>query len=151
MAQASGPVGLVRDIDRQDLEGFLGTLRGPALAPETKAYEEARVVFNRMHDRRPGLIVKCSGTADVVAAVKFAATKKLLVATRAGGHSVASDSSCEGGLAIDVSEMIGVHVDPAGRTARVQGGRRGEAWTGRRSFTGSRCRVAPCRPPASRA
>jgi len=122
MAHVSGPSGLVQDIGPQDLEGFLGTLRGPALRPDTKAYEEARVVFNRMHDCRPGLIVKCSGTADVVAAVKLAAEKKLLVATRAGGHSVGSDSSCQGGLVIDLSEMTGVYVDPAGRTARVQGG-----------------------------
>jgi FAD/FMN-containing dehydrogenase len=103
MAQTSGPSGLVQDINRQDLEGFLSTLRGAALRPDTEAYEKARVVFNRMHDRRPGLIVKCSGTADVVAALKFAALKKLLVATRAGGHSVASDSSGQGGLVIDLS------------------------------------------------
>ncbi len=122
MTQAFGPSGLVRDIDDQDLEGFLSTFRGPALRPDTKAYEEARVVFNRVHDRRPGLIVRCSGTADVVAAVKFAARKKLLVATRGGGHSVASDSSCQGGLVIDLSEMAGVYVDPVGRTARVQAG-----------------------------
>jgi len=122
MTQASELFGLVRDVNREDLEGFLSTLRGPALRPDTEAYDEARVVFNKMHDRRPGLIVKCSGTADVVAAIKFAAVKKLLVATRAGGHSVASDSSCEGGLVIDLSDMAGVYVDPMGRTARVQGG-----------------------------
>lgn len=122
MTRASGPIGLIRDQDPQDLEGFLSTLRGPALRPDTDAYERARVVFNRMHERRPGLIVKCSGTADVVAALKFAADKRLLVATRAGGHSVASDSSCQGGLVIDLSEMAGVYVDPVARTARVQGG-----------------------------
>lgn len=122
MAQASGPTGLIRDLGRQDLEAFLGTLRGPALGPEARGYEEARVVFNAMHDQRPGLIVRCSGTADVVAALKFAAEKGLLVATRAGGHSVASNSSCQGGLVIDLSEMTGVHVDPVGRTARVRGG-----------------------------
>ena len=122
MAQTSGPSGLVQDVNRQELEGFLSTLRGPALRPDTKAYEEARVVFNAMHDQRPGLIVKCSGTADVVAALKFAADKRLLVATRAGGHSVASNSSCQGGLVIDLSEMTGVYVDPVGRTVRVQAG-----------------------------
>ena len=122
MAQTSGPSGLVKDVNRDDLEGFLSSLGGSALRPDTEAYEKARVVFNRMHDRRPGLIVKCSGTADVVAAIQFAARKKLLVATRAGGHSVASDSSCQGGLVVDLSEMAGVYVDPVGRTARVQGG-----------------------------
>jgi FAD/FMN-containing dehydrogenase len=122
MPQTSGPSGLLEDVNREDLEGFLGTLRGSALRPDTEAYEKARVVFNRMHERRPGLIVKCSGTADVVAALKFAALKRLLVATRAGGHSVGADSSCQGGLVIDLSEMTGVHVDPVGRTARVQGG-----------------------------
>ena len=122
MAQTPGPSGLVRDVKPQELEGFLSTLRGPALRPDTKAYEEARVVFNAMHDQRPGLIVKCSGTADVVAALRFVADKKLLVATRAGGHSVASNSSCQGGVVIDLSEMTGVHVDPVGRTVRVQAG-----------------------------
>jgi FAD/FMN-containing dehydrogenase len=122
MVRATGPSGLVQDIPPPDLEAFLGTLRGPALRPGTKVYEEARVVFNAMHDQHPGLIVRCSGTADVVAALEFAADRKLLLATRAGGHSVASNSSCQGGLVIDLSGMTGIHVDPVGRTVRVQGG-----------------------------
>jgi FAD/FMN-containing dehydrogenase len=75
-----------------------------------------------MHRRRPALIIRCRGTADVVDAVKFARQHGLLVAVRGGGHSVAGHSSCDGGVVIDLTRMRGVDVDPDARVARVQGG-----------------------------
>ena len=72
-----------------------------------------------MHDKRPALIARCTGVADVIAAVDFARSNKLLVAVRGGGHNVAGSASCDGGIMIDLSPMNGVHVDPKARTARV--------------------------------
>lgn len=95
---------------------------GPVLGPDDPGYEEARVVQNGMIDRRPGLIVRCSGPADVVDAVQFAAHRNLKTAVRGGGHSVAGHSTCDDGLMIDLSEMRGVWVDPVNRRVRVEGG-----------------------------
>jgi FAD/FMN-containing dehydrogenase len=75
-----------------------------------------------MIDRRPALIVRCTGVADVIAAVQFARTHELLVAVRGGGHSVAGHAVCEGGLMIDLSRMKGLRVDPVQRTAHAQPG-----------------------------
>ena len=97
-------------------------LRGQILRVGDDGYDAARQVWNGMIDRRPALIVRCTGAADVVAAVTFARTNSLLVAVRGGGHHVAGSAVCEGGLMIDLSPMDGVHVDPHTRTARVQGG-----------------------------
>src|SRR6185436_14035627 len=89
--------------------------------PADAGYGE-RPIYNAMHDRRPALIVRCTGTADVVDAIKFARQHNLLVAVRGGGHSVAGHSSCEDGIVIDLTRMRGVDVDPESRIARVQGG-----------------------------
>src|SRR5688500_12224792 len=97
------------------------SIRGDVLKPEDPRYEE-RPIYNAMHRRRPALIVRCTGTADVVDAVKFARQQNLLVAVRGGGHSVAGHSSCENGIVIDLTRMRGVDVDPESRVARVQGG-----------------------------
>jgi FAD/FMN-containing dehydrogenase len=75
-----------------------------------------------MHRRRPALLIRCNGTADVVDAVKFARGPRLLVAVRGGGHSIAGHSGCDGGVVIDLTRMRGVDVDPDARIARVQGG-----------------------------
>jgi FAD/FMN-containing dehydrogenase len=75
-----------------------------------------------MIDRRPALIVCCSGPADVIHAVNFARTNNLLVSVRGGGHNAAGNAVCDGGIVIDLSQMKGVQVDPERRTARVQGG-----------------------------
>src|SRR5262249_21505964 len=72
--------------------------------------------------RRPALIARCLGTADVIEAVRFARMHGLELAVRGGGHSVAGKSVCEGGLVLDLSLMKGVHVDPERRTVRAQGG-----------------------------
>ncbi len=100
------------------IEGF----RGEVVTPEHPAYEQARRVYNGMVDKRPALIARCLGVADVVAAVKHARAAGLAIAVRGGGHSVAGHGTCDGGIVIDLSAMRGVHVDPIERTAWVQGG-----------------------------
>ena len=81
-----------------------------------------RRVWNAAFDRHPALIARCSGAADVMEAVKFAAANQLLVSVRGGGHSLSGQSVCEKGLMIDLSQMNGVRVDPAKRIATVEGG-----------------------------
>jgi len=104
-----------------DLDAFRAALRDGVVMPEQSGFMD-KPIFNAMHQRRPALIVRCAGTADVVTAVKFARQHGLLVAVRGGGHSVAGHSSCDGGLVIDLTRMRGVDVDPDARIARVQGG-----------------------------
>ena len=97
-------------------------MAGPVLAPSDPAYEDARRVHNGLIDRRPALVARCHGTADVQAAVRFARERGLEIAVRGGGHNVAGNAVCDGGLMIDLSAMRGVHVDPRARRARAQGG-----------------------------
>ena len=104
------------------LQAFKAGFRGPVLGPDAPEYEETRKVWNAMIDRRPGLIVRCTGTADVVAAVRFAHQHQFLVSVRGGGHNIAGLAVCEGGLMIDLSLMKGVWVDPTAQTARAQAG-----------------------------
>ena len=97
-------------------------LRGTVALPGEDGYEQARRIWNAMIDRRPGLVVRCLGAADVINAVTLARNEKLLVAIRSGGHNIAGNAVCDGGLLIDLSQMKSVHVDPASRTARVEPG-----------------------------
>jgi FAD/FMN-containing dehydrogenase len=96
--------------------------RGDVIAPEDPDYDEARAVWNGMVDRRPRLIARCSGTADVAAAVRFARERDLEMAVRGGGHNVAGTAVCDDGIVIDLSAMRAVSVDAPSRTALVQGG-----------------------------
>ena len=89
-----------------------------------EGYDAARAIWNGMIDKRPGLIAQCTGVADVMTAVRFAREHEVRLAVKGGGHSVAGTALCDGGLVIDFSGMTGVHVDPVGRTARVQPGAR---------------------------
>jgi len=109
------------DVDDAALEELRETIRGDVQGPEDPGYSD-KPIYNAMHGRRPALIIRCSGTADVVDAVQFARRNGLLVAVRGGGHSVAGHSSCDGGVVIDLTRMRGVDVDPDARIARVQGG-----------------------------
>jgi FAD/FMN-containing dehydrogenase len=97
-------------------------LAGSVLLPSDPGYEEARRVHNGMIDRRPALVARCHGTADVQAAVRFAREHGLEIAVRGGGHNVAGNAVCDGGLMIDLAAMRGVHVDTRARRARAQGG-----------------------------
>jgi FAD/FMN-containing dehydrogenase len=109
-------------LDDTAITELQASLRGPLLQPADPGYETARRVDNAMIDRRPALIARCAGVADVLAAVRFARARDLLVSVRAGGHNVAGNAICEGGLVIDVSSMKGVRVDPAARTVRAEAG-----------------------------
>jgi FAD/FMN-containing dehydrogenase len=100
------------------LQGFSGEL----LRPGDEGYDRARRIHNGMIDKRPGLIARCRGVADIVAAVDHARTTGAEISVRGGGHSVAGKAVTEGGVMIDLSHMRGIHVDPAGRSARAQGG-----------------------------
>jgi FAD/FMN-containing dehydrogenase len=106
------------------LDELRGNLRGEIVRPGDESYEEARKVWNGMIDRRPALIVRCSGAADVVAAVRFAREHSLPVAVRGGGHNVSGSAVCDGGMVIDLSRMNGVRADPVRRVARVAAGAR---------------------------
>ncbi len=97
-------------------------LRGEVIDPSHEAYDKARAVWNGLIDRRPAVIARCSDTADVVEAVRMAGTHRPLVSIRGGGHQVAGSAVCDDGLVIDLSAMKQVHVDPATRIARAQGG-----------------------------
>jgi FAD/FMN-containing dehydrogenase len=109
-------------LDPETLQAFETQVRGPVLRPDDAAYDEARRIWNGLIDRRPGLIVQCTGAADVVDAVNFARDHDLLLSIKAGAHNVAGNAVNEGGLVIDLSQMRGVHVDAAAGTVRVQGG-----------------------------
>jgi len=110
---------MLKDAALKDLRA---SLRGIVLTPTDAGYDQARRIHNGMFVRRPALIARCLGTADVIDAVRFARTHDLELAVRGGGHSVAGKSVCEGGLMLDLSLMKGVHVDPGRRTVRAQGG-----------------------------
>ena len=98
--------------------GFSGQL----LQPSDGAYEEARRIHNGLIDKRPAVIARCAGVADVADAVKLAQTLNLEVAVRGGGHNVAGKGTIDGGIMIDLSTMKGVQVDAKAKTARAQGG-----------------------------
>jgi FAD/FMN-containing dehydrogenase len=104
------------------LDALRSQLVGPVLSPSDAGYEDARRVHNGLIDRRPALIARCHGTADVQAGVRFARERGLEIAVRGGGHNVAGNAVCENGLMLDLSPMRAVHVDPRARRARVQGG-----------------------------
>ncbi|MGH7346079.1 MAG: FAD-binding oxidoreductase, partial [Candidatus Rokuibacteriota bacterium] len=92
------------------------------MRPGDTQYDAARAIWNGAIDRHPGLVLRCTGAADVRAAVRFARERDLLVAVRGGGHNVAGTAVCDGGLVMDLSPMKGLWVDPVGRTARAQPG-----------------------------
>jgi FAD/FMN-containing dehydrogenase len=97
-------------------------VRGGIVRPEDAGYDDARRVYNAMHDRRPALIVRAAGVADVLAAVRFAGTQGLALAVRGGSHSVPGFGTCDGGLVLDLGRMRGIRVDPERRTVRAEGG-----------------------------
>src|SRR3954467_918672 len=97
-------------------------LRGQLVRPEGDGYDQARAIWNGAHDRRPAVIVRCAGVADVMLAVDFARSENLLVAVRGGGPSLPGFSTCGGGVVVALSALPGVRVAPARRTATAEGG-----------------------------
>ncbi|HEY0857762.1 MAG TPA: FAD-binding oxidoreductase [Albitalea sp.] len=106
----------------EHLQAFKAGFRGSVLAPGDPAYDETRQIWNAMIDRRPGLIVRCTGSVDVLQAMRFARQHRLLHSVRGGGHHIAGLAVCDGGLMIDLSPMRGVWVDAAQRVAHAQAG-----------------------------
>jgi FAD/FMN-containing dehydrogenase len=110
------------NLNDTDLASLRQNLRGELVVASEAKYDEARRVWNGNVDRRPALIVRCLGAADVQQAVNFARSFGLLVSVRGGGHSAPGYGTNEGGLVIDLSLMRGIRVDPDARTVQAQGG-----------------------------
>lgn len=98
------------------------SVRGKVILPADPGYDTARTVWNATVDRRPAVIVQCTGTADVVQAVNFARDRGLVLAVRGGGHNIAGSAICNDGLVIDLSNLRSVHIDPRDRVAWVSPG-----------------------------
>ncbi len=104
------------------VQEFAAQLHGSLLDESAPSYEEARKIWNGMIDCRPRYIVRCASAADAAAAIGFARRNGLAVAVRGGGHNIAGNSVCDGGLVIDFSQMKAVQVDAANKRARVEAG-----------------------------
>jgi FAD/FMN-containing dehydrogenase len=102
-------------IGQNEIDELASSLRGRLLTAESPGYDDARSIWNAMIDRRPGLIVRCAGAADVVRAVNFARAHELVVAVQGAGHNIAGNAVCDGGIMISV-------VEPAARRAWVEPG-----------------------------
>jgi FAD/FMN-containing dehydrogenase len=109
-------------LDEGAIATFRAGLRGELIRPGDGAYDGARKVWNGMIDRRPALIARCAGVADVIAAVNFAREQRLPVAIRGGSHNVTGNAVCDAGVVIDLSNMKGIRVDPEKQTVRAEGG-----------------------------
>lgn len=111
-----------RSLPASEINALAGSMRGRLVTPDAPDYDEVRQIWNATIDRRPALIARCQGTADVIAAVKFASKHQMVTSTRGGGHNIAGSAVCDHGLTIDLSPMRGIRVDPQQRRAWVQGG-----------------------------
>jgi FAD/FMN-containing dehydrogenase len=117
-ALTGGTISLSNDI----LTALRSEFHGSLCLPNEAGYDEARTIWNAMIDRRPGAVVRCRVTSDVISAVRLARDNSLLVAVRGGGHNIAGNAVCEGGLLIDLSPMRSVRIDAKQRSARVEPG-----------------------------
>jgi hypothetical protein len=109
-------------IARADIKAFRASLRGQLLLAGNEGYEDARKIWNGVFDRHPALIARCADSGDVVKAVNFARAHRVLTSVRGGGHSISGQSSCEGGLMIDLAPMKEIRIDAAKMSAQAQGG-----------------------------
>ena len=109
-------------MNEKSIAELQGKIRGEVIGPEHKAYDDARKVYNAMIDKRPAAIVRCTGVADVIAAVKAARAEGLTIAVRAGGHSVPGFGTADGALVLDFVRMKGIRVDAAAKSVRAEGG-----------------------------
>ena len=115
---------LERPVPPADLTELHATFRGPVVVPGDPEYQAVRAIWNGAVQRRPRAIARCTGTADVIAALRFARDQGLTVAVRGGGHNVAGTALCDGGLLIDLQLMRGMRVDPGRRRLLAQPGLR---------------------------
>ncbi|MHA2246686.1 MAG: FAD-binding oxidoreductase [Candidatus Hodarchaeales archaeon] len=104
------------------IENLKGLIQGDVLLPSDDDYNQARKIWNGMIDKHPALIVRCTGPADVIDAVKFARAHDLLVSVRGGGHNVSGNALCDDGMVIDLSKMKGIRLDLKSATAHAQAG-----------------------------
>ncbi len=104
------------------LDQLRRSFRGELIAPADATYDDARRLWNALHDRRPSVIVRPTSAVEVATAIRFGREHGLEVAVRSGGHSLAGLAGRDGGLVVDLSAMRGVEVDPRARTARANGG-----------------------------
>ena len=102
---------VVKNLDAPVIEEFAAQIRGEIILPQDSNYDEARIVYNAMIDKRPGIIVKCMDVADVIAAVNFGRENNLLIAVRGGGHNGGGLGLCDEGLVIDLSGIKNVRVE----------------------------------------
>jgi FAD/FMN-containing dehydrogenase len=109
-------------LEPKRVDDLRAALRGPLLLAGDAGYEEARSVWNAMIDRRPALVARCLGVADVVAGLRFARESGIALSMKGGGHNISGLAVAEGGLMLDLSLMRGVRVDPRSRTAWAQAG-----------------------------
>ena len=107
---------------KDTIETLKETVRGRIVTGADEDYDEARAVYNAMHDRRPLAVIQCTDSADVMAVIAAGREKGLDLAIRGGGHSVPGFGTIDGGLVIDLSRMNSVRVDPVKKVARVGGG-----------------------------
>src|SRR5215470_13839834 len=105
-----------------DIEDLRAGLRGEVLTAGDPGYDDARRLWNAAFNRKPALIARCAGAADVMRAVSFASVHGLLTSVRGGGHSLSGQSVCDGGLEIDLAPMRSVHIDPAAKLAHAEPG-----------------------------
>ena len=109
-------------LSQSTMDALKMRLRGPLLLPGDSGYEESRTVWNAMIDRRPAIVARCLGTADVAACVQFAREHGLLLCIKGGGHNIAGLATADGALMLDLSLMRGVWVEPQEQIAHAQGG-----------------------------
>jgi len=112
----------VNELREAGIGEFTTHFRGDVLVPGNVGYDEVRQIWNAMVDRRPALIARCKSPEDVVQSVRFARSKGLIVSVRGGGHNIAGNAVCDGGLMIDLAPMKRVQVDPSARQAMVEPG-----------------------------
>jgi hypothetical protein len=110
------------DVPSAAIEQLGEAMRGEVLHRGSPGYDEARCVWNGMIDRRPAVIARCTGVADVIQAVDFARLNAMEVAVRGGGHSAHGYGTCDDGIVIDLGPMKGMRVDPESRTVRAEAG-----------------------------
>ena len=112
----------MKTLQLTEIDEFKAQFRGDVLVPGDARYDEVRQIWNAMIDRRPAVIARCGSADDVVQAVNFGRTRGLVISIRGGGHNIAGNAVCDGGLMIDLSPMKAVQVDPKARVATVEPG-----------------------------
>ena len=134
-------------LDTAAVDHLATTFGGRIVLPGDDAYDEARMVWNGLYDRRPALMAQCASAADVAAAVGFARDSGLPLSVRGGGHGANGYGTCDDGVVIDLAPMKGIEVDPVARTARAGGGTTWASSTPRRRSTASPSPAGASRRP----